>query len=103
MRGSWTLRAFVAAVAVDIALVPLAGAIGRNSASCGGTSGLWALFFVPWLAAPFAGLIVAGVHDERRGRADALGLAMGAVALVIATHLVVFVRMWQAAPSCGFF
>jgi hypothetical protein len=92
----------VLAVVVDLVLLPLAGTIGRHSASCAGASGLWALFFVPWLVLPFAGLIVAGVHDERSGEADALGLAMGAAALVIVTHLVVFARMWGAAPSCGF-
>jgi hypothetical protein len=103
VRRSRTLRVFVLAVVVDAVLFPLARPIGSHSSSCGdGGSGWWALLIVPWLVAPFAALIAAGVHDERAGQSDALGLAMGAAALVLVTHLIVFARMWGAAPSCGF-
>ena len=66
-------------------------------------SGWATLFGYVWIFGPFAFLIGAGFRDERRGSRDALGLAMGCVALVIITHVIVFARMGSQGPSCGFF
>jgi hypothetical protein len=111
MKRLWRVRLLTvlgASIAIDVILIPFASQIAAWTLSCGGPAprgaGLVALPAFLWLAVPPCALIAIGLRDERvRHVPDALGLAMGAVSIVIVAHVVVFASVLSHGPSCGLF